>query len=142
MKKHIITIIFILSAVLLLSFSGCKGEADSDSTKKQDGYTDMNIQYETRADGSSYCLYNGEAQEFFGVGEGSENTVDVTVKRESGVLRITIHEENNPDNVVYEGQDFPGEHFTVKVSEPGRYRILVHAEDFIGEYNFSYDMWQ
>lgn len=130
-----IALTVVLTATLLM---GCT----ADSSKSKNDYTNMNIDYRTRADGSTYTVYNGKAQEFFGVAEGKENVVDITVKKEAGTLKITIHEENNPKNILYEGHDFPAEHFTVTAKAAGRYRILIEAKDFIGTYRFSYDMWQ
>ncbi len=132
--KHTIRSILsaLLSLLILVGLSGCAAE-------KEDAVA-MHIDYGKRADGSSYAVYNGDAQEFFEVAEGKENAVEVTVTKESGTLRITIHKEEDPDAVLYDGHDFPAAQFTVTAREPGRYRILVHAEDFIGSYSFRYDM--
>lgn len=133
-KELKILSLVLLTALLAAVFFGC-GKAD-------DAYTEMNIEYKTGNDGSSYTIYNGDSQEFFDVKEGCENIVEVTVHKESGHISIVIHEENNRENVVYEGSDFPADYFTVTVKEAGRYRIFVHAEDFIGTYKFQYDMNQ
>lgn len=131
-SKAIFTVLFVL--LITTALIGCSAQKDENPK--------MNIDYGKRDDGTGFTVYNGEAQEFFGVADGKENAVDVTVKKESGSLRITIHKENDPDSIVYDGHDFPNESFTVTVKEPGRYRILVHAEEFVGSYKFSYDMGQ
>lgn len=135
MKKWAMKLLYIISAIILAAvISGCAAE--------EEAYPEMSIDCGTRADGSSYSVYNGDAQEYFGVAEGKENVVEISVKKESGYFRIIIHAEDEPDKVLYDGHDFPAESFTVTAREAGRYRILVHAEDFIGTYHFSYDMTQ
>lgn len=125
----------LLIAALLLCGCGA-GNAGNES-----GPT-MTIDYVACEDGTQYTRYNGDAQEFFHVASGRENVVEVAVQRESGKLRITIQEEGNPENTLYDGNTFPSESFTVNATEPGRYRIWVHAENFIGTYHFSYDTSQ
>lgn len=102
----------------------------------------MTIDYGTKADGTAFARYNGDAQAFFNVKDGSENVIEVSVHQESGTLRITIQQEDNSANVVYDGNTFPSETFTVTAKEPGQYRIGVHAENFVGSYHFQYDMNQ
>lgn len=100
-------------------------------------YPEMTVETVTQSDGRTYTRYNGASQDFFEVAEDSETVVDVAVHQESGTLRITIQEEDDPTQVVYDGRVFPGENFTVTVKKAGRYRILIHAEDFVGTYRFS-----
>lgn len=130
MKKCLLGMVILL---LLMTTASC-------GRQTHEGNPAMQIDY--AADASGQARYNGDAQEFFQVAEGMESTVEVTIKQKSGTLQITISEESNPDNVVYDGHEFPGEFFTVTVSQPGRYRILVHAENFVGSYHFQYDLMQ
>lgn len=134
-KKCILLTVLLL--MLLPLFCGCV-----ENNTKDDGIVHMNIDYKNREDGTSYTVYNGEEQQFFGVKEGGENVVGITVTTESGSLRITIHKQDDPESIVYDGHEFPSEYFTVTAKEPGRYRILVHAEDFVGAYKFTYDLGQ
>lgn len=128
---------FAWAALLLLLLCACGADhREIDSDPK------MTVDYGVADDGSPFTRYNGDAQEFFAVKSGKENVVEVTVHRESGLLRVCIQSETEPRNVVYEGNTFPEEPFTVTVKEAGRYRIWVHAENFIGSYHFTYDKMQ
>lgn len=126
-------LIFILIAALtVFAFAGCK--------EKDDGRRAMNIDYVTLENGASAKLMNGQAQEFFNVTATEPQTVEVSVEKISGELKIEIFNTENPQIMVYDGHDFPQSTFTVNVNDAGCYTILVTCEEFVGDYEFSYDL--
>ncbi|MGN0542896.1 MAG: hypothetical protein ACI4JG_05520 [Acutalibacteraceae bacterium] len=108
-------------AVILFVLSGC-GKSENPV---------MNIAIK---DGRQ--IYNGTEQRFYQVEEGTAGELRIKVDRESGTLDISVVSSDNSQQSFYRGKDIPTSDFTVDLTAPGEYKVLIEAKDFAGDYSF------
>lgn len=112
-----------LLAVVLLLFSAC-GNAEK---------PEMNVDIK---DGQK--IYNGTEQRFYRVDEGMEGELEIAVNRNSGTINITVVYLNSSEEVCYQGTDIPTSEFTVNLPYSGEYKVLIEADNFNGNYTFTW----
>lgn len=108
-------------AVILFALSGCG--------KEENPVMDISIK-----DGRQ--IYNGTEQRFYQVEEGTAGELRIKVDRESGTLDISVVSSDNSQKSFYRGKDIPTSDFTVDLTAPGEYKVLIEAKDFAGDYSF------
>lgn len=108
-------------AVILFALSGCG--------KEENPVMDISIK-----DGRQ--IYNGTEQRFYQVEEGTAGELRIKVNRESGTLDISVVSSDNSQQSFYRGKDIPTSDFTVDLTAPGEYKVLIEAKDFAGDYSF------
>lgn len=108
-------------AVILFALSGCG--------KEENPVMDISIK-----DGRQ--IYNGTEQRFYQVEEGTAGELRIKVNRESGTFDISVVSSDNSQQSFYRGKDIPTSDFTVDLTAPGEYKVLIEAKDFTGSYDF------
>ena len=117
-KRIFVVCIF---ALMLFALSGC-GKAEKPV---------MNIAIK---DGTQ--IYNGTEQRLYQVEEGATGELRIKVNRESGTLDISVVSSDGSEQSFYRGKDIPTSDFTVNLTAPGEYKVLIEAKDFAGDYSF------
>lgn len=89
---------------------------------------------------ASYARFNGDKNYTFTVKEEVlPLVVNVHITTEEGVLSVSVHEKDNPENRPYEGNDLQTSDFTVTINESGKYVISLYADDHKGGYSFTWE---
>ena len=70
------------------------------------------------------------------VEEGATGELRIKVNRESGTLDISVVSSDGTEQSFYRGKDIPTSDFTVNLTAPGEYKVLIEAKDFAGDYSF------
>lgn len=131
MKKIIKKFLFLpLLCLIAISCAACSGNvfvgcvSNSTATKKE----------------ASYARFNGDKNYTLTVKEEVlPLVVNVHITTEEGVLSVSVHKKDNPENRPYEGNDLQTSDFTVTISESGKYVISLHADDHKGGYSFTWE---
>lgn len=127
-KALAVVIIFICALML---FCACESEKENDRPV-------MNINIETRSDGTSYTVYDGSRQYCYQIEEGEGGDFRMEIVVGEGSIDAVIYEINDKDNPIYRGTDMPTSEFTVHSDKPGDYRILFTAHEFVGDFNCNF----
>ena len=108
-----------LAAVLLL-LTACGSDSPQMVIATQDGIT----------------IYNGTDQQICHVADGEQRELHISVSRQSGSISISVLQTEG-QKYAYRGTSIPTSDFLVSLTEPGEYRIEIHAENFQGSYDIS-----
>lgn len=125
--KRIILVVTML--VCVMGLTACKD--------KEEDHPVMDIDMLEGADGETYMRYNGTEQGCFQVEEDKPCTVGLYIKTREGHMNVYIAKNGDQSQAIYDKKDITSEDTTIEVTEPGDYKIMFEAENFVGDHSYS-----
>lgn len=130
MKKrasvHLLCVCCVLLACLL---TGCARS----SRPAGDEQGRMNIDF---TEGG--MLRNGTAYNTYQVEAGQRGVISLRIDRKAGRIDVDVYPAIRRDAPAYTGRDLDTAAFDVILSEPGEYKVVITAADFVGDYGITW----
>lgn len=127
MRKRSLIFLLILSLILIVGCSS--GSYTVVKASEVNTPTKMSM---------SYYRFTGYKQTNVNVKEGQPLVVTFDIVTDEGTLNAYIAKDNDKSNCSYEGNDIQTSHFTVTLTEKGKYTIRVDAKKHSGSYTITW----